>query len=136
MCDEILKEVVVIKRFVIEFGFGTDFHGQSVTKAATKAVKDAVSKSCLSGLEEVMGYSLEEMNEKVLLKITIAVSRPDEVDKNAIKAYLPIGQTQIEIVSGGLRVKGINISEFGDTDDSIESQVVILQSRLKKLSPH
>lgn len=121
------QEVVVIKRFVIEFGIGTDFHGQSVTRAASKAVKDAVSRSCLSGLEEVLGYSLEEMNEKVLLKITIAVSRPNEVDKNAIRAYLPIGQTEIEIITGGLKVKGINISEFGDTDDSIESAIACIE---------
>ena len=37
-------------RYIIEFGMGTDFHGQDVTKAACKAVKDAVSRSCLCGL--------------------------------------------------------------------------------------
>ena len=43
-----------LKKFIVEFGMGTDFHGQDVTKAAKKAVKDAVSRSCLCGLEDVL----------------------------------------------------------------------------------
>lgn len=31
-----------MKRYIIEFGMGTDFHGQDAGKAAVKAVKDAV----------------------------------------------------------------------------------------------
>ena len=47
-----------MKKFIVEFGMGTDFHGQDVTKAARKAVRDAVSRSCLCGLEDVLGLSL------------------------------------------------------------------------------
>ena len=47
-------------RYIIEFGMGTDFHGQDVSKAAAKAVKDAVSRSCLCGLSEVL--RLEDLN--------------------------------------------------------------------------
>ena len=32
-----------MRRFIIEFGLGTDFHGQDVSKAAQKAVKDAIN---------------------------------------------------------------------------------------------
>ena len=46
-----------LKKFIVEFGMGTDFHGQDVTKAAKKAVKDAVSRSCLCGLEDVLGLT-------------------------------------------------------------------------------
>ena len=28
-----------LKKFIVEFGMGTDFHGQDVTKAARKAVR-------------------------------------------------------------------------------------------------
>ena len=48
-------------RYIIEFGMGTDFHGQDVSKAAAKAVKDAVSRSCLCGLSEVL--RLEESGQ-------------------------------------------------------------------------
>lgn len=119
--------MMCIKRFIIEFGLGLDFHGQSVTDAAGKAVREAVSRSCLSGLQEVLGYSLKEMNEKILVKMTIAVSRPDEVDSESIKMYLPIGQKEVLVVSGGLKVRGINIPEFGDSDDSIEAAVACIE---------
>lgn len=119
--------MMCIKRFIIEFGLGLDFHGQSVTVAAGKAVREAVSRSCLSGLQEVLGYSLKEMNEKILIKMTIAVSRPDEVDSESIKMYLPIGQKEVLVVSGGLKVRGIKIPEFGDIDDSIEAAVACIE---------
>ena len=38
-----------MRRFIIEFGLGTDFHGQDVNKAAQKAVRDAMSRCCLCG---------------------------------------------------------------------------------------
>ncbi len=43
-----------LRRFVLEFGMGLDQHGQDVTNAACKAVKDAVARSCLSGLLEIV----------------------------------------------------------------------------------
>ncbi|WP_034631412.1 Lin0512 family protein [Desulfotruncus alcoholivorax] len=39
----------MMKRYIIEFGTGIDFHGQDVTGAARKAVKDAISHACLCG---------------------------------------------------------------------------------------
>ena len=42
-----------MKRFIVELGMGTDLHGGDVTKAAKRAVRDAVSKSCLCGIFEV-----------------------------------------------------------------------------------
>lgn len=119
--------MVSIKRYVIEFGMGTDFHGQSVTRAAQKAIRDAVSRSCLSGLQELLGFSVDEMSERVLLKVTIAVSRPEDVDMLALEKYLPIGKKEFAIIKGGLKVKGIEISEFGDTDDSIESVIACIE---------
>ena len=46
-----------MKKYIVEFGLGTDFHGQDVTKAAAKAAKDAISRSCLCGLEQVLGLT-------------------------------------------------------------------------------
>ena len=40
-----------MKKYIVELGLGSDFHGQDVTKAAKKAAKDAISHSCLCGLE-------------------------------------------------------------------------------------
>lgn len=123
--------MVYIRRFVIEFGFGADFHGQSVTSAASKAVKDAVSKSCLSGLEEILNFSYEEMKKNVVLVITVGVTRPEELDCKELERYLPIGEKVFTVVKGGLQVKGINIPEFGDKDDSIVAAIVCIEVCIK-----
>ncbi len=73
------------------------------------------------------GTPLEEMNEKILIKMTIAVTRPDEVDSESIKKYLPIGKKEVQVISGGLKVRGINVPEFGDVDDSIEAAVACIE---------
>ena len=86
----------MMKKFIVEFGMGTDFHGQDVTKAAKKAAKDAVSRSCLCGLEEVL--ELTDFKEQVLIRATVAVTRPEEVDCAAVAEVFPI---DIRIGSGG-----------------------------------
>ena len=45
------------KRFIVEFGSGADLHGADMTKAAARAIKDAVSHACLCGLVEILGRS-------------------------------------------------------------------------------
>ena len=35
------------KRFIVELGTGADLHGEDVTEAACRAVKDAISSNCL-----------------------------------------------------------------------------------------
>ena len=66
-----------MRRYLIEFGMGMDFHGQDVSKAAVKAAKNAISNSCLCGLQEVLG--MEDLNQ-VKIKVTIAAPRPEEID--------------------------------------------------------
>ncbi|MEQ2130638.1 Lin0512 family protein [Caldanaerobacter subterraneus] len=121
-------EVISIKRYVVEFGYGVDLHGQDVNKAAQKAVKDAISHSCLCGLEEILGVNLDE----VIVEAIVAVSRPEEIDEEGIKAVLPIGQKYVKAVKGGLRVPGIKEPQFGDTeDDSIEVAVACVTVSIK-----
>ena len=40
--------------FVVEIGTGVNLHGEDNTEAACRAVKDAISKSCLCGLVEIL----------------------------------------------------------------------------------
>jgi uncharacterized protein (TIGR02058 family) len=103
---------------------GMDFHGQDVNKAAQKAVKDAVSRSCLCGLQEILNLDLDR---DVRITVTVAVSRPGEVDAEGIAACLPIGKVSVKAVSGGLNVPGLYLSRFGDTDDSIEAALAVVE---------
>lgn len=89
-----------MKKFIVEFGMGTDFHGQDVTKAARKAVRDAVSRSCLCGLEDVLG--LTDFTRQVHIVATVAVPRPEEVDCAAVAEELPVGTVEVRPVKGGL----------------------------------
>ncbi|MBU5437422.1 Lin0512 family protein [Tissierella sp. MSJ-40] len=114
-----------MKRFIIEFGIGVDFHGQDVNRAAEKAIQEAISRSCLCGLKEIL--NIENLDDNVEIKATIAVSNPEKIDIERMKRCFPIGRKQINPVKGGLKVSGLFISEFGDQDDSIEVALVCVE---------
>lgn len=118
-----------MKRYIIEFGIGVDFHGQDVNKAAQKAVKDAVSKSCLCGLSEVL--DLDDLDKGVHIHATVAVTRPEEINPADIAACLPIGKVTVNAIGGGLRVPGLYLARFGDSDDSIEVAIAALEVGVK-----
>lgn len=119
-------------RFVIEMGMGIDFHGQDVTKAAVKAAKDAISKSCLIGLEEICGFTQDNINENVLIDVVIGVTRPDEVIKDEVIKCFPVGKVAVRTVCGGLKTEGLYFPNFGDKDDSIEVAVASVSVKIKK----
>ena len=97
------------KRFIVEIGTGVDLHGEDVTKAACRAVQDAISRSCLCGLVEIMG--IEDL-EVVQVDILVASPRPDEVDLEQVKATAPIGQKTARSVAGGMDVAGLCVPTF------------------------
>ena len=87
------------KRVILELGTGNDLHGGDYTKAAIRAVQDAIHHSSLSLIR-----SLGLDARKMLVEVTIGVQRPDKVDAEAVKAILPHGQVGISVVKGGLDV--------------------------------
>lgn len=119
-----------IRRFVIEFGLGADFHGQDVNRAAEKAVTDAVSRSCLCGLKEIL--ELKDMETEVIVNVTVAVSDPEKIDAEKIKRCLPIGKKNVVAVKGGLKTSGLYYPAFGDIDDSIEVAIACIEVGIEK----
>jgi len=113
-------------RFIVETGTGADLHGEDVTKAACRAVKDAISRSCLCGLAELMG--LKDLNE-VDVEILIAVPRPQEVDLEKVKAVVPIGRKTAQAVEGGLTVEGLCVAQFA----SDRSKIVVANAAVTVL---
>lgn len=104
------------KRFIVEIGTGADLHGEDVTKAACRAVKDAISRSCLCGLMEIVG--MDDLNA-VQVDIIVASPRPDEVDLEQVKAVAPIGQKTASSVAGGMAVEGLCVPDFAPNCDQI-----------------
>lgn len=115
----------IMRRYIIEFGIGIDFHGQDVNRAAQKAVKDAIAKSCLCGLEEIAG--IENLDEDLAIAATVCVTRPEAVVPEDIAACLPVGRTTVKAVAGGLRMPGLFLERFGDRDDSIEVAIAAIE---------
>ena len=89
------------KPSVLEFGMGVDVHGRDATKAACRAVSDAIRHSSLPLFQEV-----RERGGKMLVDVTIGVPDPDSVKVDVVRRELPHGEVTVRPVSGGLRVPG------------------------------
>jgi uncharacterized protein (TIGR02058 family) len=87
------------KRIILEMGSGNDLHGGDYTKAALRAVQDALHHSSLSF---VRSFGLD--SRKMQVEVTIGVQQPDKVDAAAVKASLPHGEVSVRVVKGGLDV--------------------------------
>ena len=88
-----------LKRIITEFGTGNDLHGGDYTKAAVRAVQDAIHHSSLS-LIRSLGIDSRMMQ----VAVTIGVQQPERVNAETVKAALPHGQVTVNVVKGGLDV--------------------------------
>jgi uncharacterized protein (TIGR02058 family) len=86
-------------RVILELGSGNDLHGSDYTKAALRAVQDALHHSSLSFIR-----SLKIDKSKLDVEVTIGVQRPEQVDLEAVKRSLPVGNVTVRATKGGLDV--------------------------------
>lgn len=106
----------MLKRYLIELGMGIDQHGQDPTKAAQKAIKDAVSRAYLVGIGEALG--IKDFNQ-IIVKAKVAVPGADKVDPERVLAAIPFGGKEVEIVEGGLVAEGSVSKALGDKTPDI-----------------
>ena len=92
---------MALVRCVTEMGMGTDVHGGDYTKAAKRAVSDAIRHSSLNFFR-VLGKSPDDMK----ITVRIGVQNPDAIDRQAVAAELPYGEVEVVPVNGGLDVPG------------------------------
>ena len=91
------------RKYILEVGTGIDLHGKDETKAASRAVKDAISHSSMVGLGSLFKIgSFKEMSDALMVDVTIATPNPEKVDGDAVLATLPEGKRQINVVEGGM----------------------------------
>ena len=69
---------------VLEFGMGVDVHGEEGTKAACRAVSDAIRHSSLPLFTEVRAKG-----GRMLVDVTVGVPDPGKVDVERVKKELP-----------------------------------------------
>ncbi|MDR2573183.1 MAG: Lin0512 family protein [Desulfovibrio sp.] len=111
------------KRFVVELGTGADLHGADMTKAAVRAVRDAISRSCLCGIIEILG---RHDFRGVRVHADLSVPEPDKVDRDAVLAAIPVGEKSLAVSAGGLRAPGIEVARFGPGSSDIVMACVAL----------
>lgn len=87
------------QRVIIEMGMGNDLHGMDYTKAAARAIEDALRHSSLPWFG-VTGLHHGAMR----VQVTVAVQEPDQVDITVLTAKLPRGRATVKAVFGGLNV--------------------------------
>ena len=90
---------MALTRMVLEMGMGTDLQGADYTKAAVRAVKDALWHNSLT-IAPAFGI------DKALMKIelTVGVAKPHKVDIEQLKAVFPYGTVTVEVIEGGLDI--------------------------------
>ena len=85
------------KRILLEVGTGNDWHGGDYTKAAVRAVEDAIHHSSLTFL-----HTLNIDPRTMVVAVTIGVQQPEKVNSEVVKAMLPEGQVTVNAVKGAL----------------------------------
>ncbi len=95
------------QRFIIEMGMGNDLHGQDYTKAAARAIEDAIRHSSIP-LFPALGLDHGLMD----VRVTIGVQQPDQLDTEALKQGLPRGKVSVTATQGGLDITNPDTGEI------------------------
>ena len=90
---------MALKRMVVEFGMGTDIRGTDHTKAAVRALRDALWHNSLN-VASALGMPTDAM----VVEVVIGVPKPGQVDKAQVLAVLPHGTGSVTVVEGGLEI--------------------------------
>jgi uncharacterized protein (TIGR02058 family) len=90
---------MALKRMVLEIGMGTDIRGGDDTKAAVRALRDALWHNSLS-VAAALGLDTDSMK----VEVTIGTPHPERVDKAQVLEVLPHGTGTVTVVQGGLEI--------------------------------
>ncbi len=107
-------------RIIIEMGMGNDMYGQDYTKAAARAIEDAIRHSSLP----IFG-AIDLPHEAMRVSVTIGVQEPERVDCALLVNKLPRGRAEVRSVKGGLNV----------TNPDTGGTIVIAQAAVEAFLP-
>ena len=94
---------MALTRYLTEMGMGVDVHGRDYTKAACRAVSDALRHSSLNFFK-ALGKSHDDMR----ITVKVAVSEPEKLDVERIASEIPYGSVTVEPCKGGLDIDSEN----------------------------
>jgi len=90
---------MALRRMVLEIGRGTDLGGEDYTKAAVRAVRDALWRNSLT-VADAFGVGRDAM----VIEAHIGAGRPEAVDRDAVAAVFPYGTVEVQPVHGGMDI--------------------------------
>lgn len=104
------------KIMFIETGMGIDVHGQDITTASVRAVKNAIHFNSMPGIRSVLP---ENNLDNMKVNIKLAVPRDKEkLDHDKVKSVIPYGEVTVEVMDGGMATtSGIVLEDKGDKND-------------------
>ena len=108
---------MTLKRYVTEMGMGVDVHGGDYTKAAKRAVSDAIRHSSLNFFPHI-----DKSRDEMQLIVKLGAANPDNIDHKQVAETLPYGNVTIQAEHGGLDV----IAENGKDVMAIVNAVVLV----------
>ncbi|MBO8171553.1 MAG: Lin0512 family protein [Bacillaceae bacterium] len=106
------------KLFFVQLGMGADLHGQDITTAAVRAVRNAIHHNSMPGLRSVLpGQDINNM--KVNVRLAVPCDK-EKLDQEKVKQVLPYGDVTVEVVDGGmLTTSGVVLPDKQDKNDLI-----------------
>ena len=99
---------MTMKRVAVEIGMGTDIRGADYTKAAVRALRDALWHNSLS-----VAAALGKPTDSMVVEVVVGVPKPELVNKAEVLAVLPHGTGTVKVVEGGLEI--VNDAGTGST---------------------
>jgi uncharacterized protein (TIGR02058 family) len=90
---------MALQRMVLQIGMGSDIRGADDTKAAVRALRDALWHNALT-----IAGALDRDVDSMQVEVTVGVPHPERVDRDAVLAVLPHGTGTVTVVQGGLEI--------------------------------
>lgn len=107
------------QRMIIEMGMGNDQYGMDYTKAAARAIEDAIRHSALP-----IFATLDLDTDAMRVQVTVGVQEPEKVDVAALVEKLPRGRAEVRAVQGGLNI-----------DNSAGNTIVVASAAVEAFLP-
>ena len=89
-----------LQRIILEMGTGNDLYGEDYTKAAVRAVQDALHHSSIS-----LFRSMDIDRDDMQVEVTIGTQKPELVDTTVVATQIPFGTVTVNTVKGGLNIE-------------------------------
>lgn len=98
-------------------GFGNDQHGQTGTKAAVRACRNAIEFNSIPSVNKLVPGGYDALKLFVILAIP---PKYQEIDLDQVAKVFPYGDVKFEIQDGGMVApSGIAIEALGDTNQDM-----------------